>query len=160
MSAKHALRRAMAPNVFEAFRELVHAHDVPTLAARMGMQPGTLYNKAAAGDETHHQPTLRDVLLATTATGDLRVVQALAQTFGLATYDCASHATASDEALLELLTSLASQNGEFHRALGDALRLRRFSEGALRAIRGEAYDIVSALMTLVQRLEDYVDDAA
>lgn len=160
MAAKPAVRRAVAPNVFEAFRGLVYAHDVPALAGRMGMPPGTLYNKAAAGDETHHQPTLRDVLLATTVTGDLRVVEALAETFGLATYDAASHATASDEALLELLTTLAAENGEFHRALGEGLRARRFTPGALRAIRGEAYDIVSALMTLVQRLEDYVDDDA
>lgn len=157
MAAEHALRRAVAPNVFEAFRALVYAHEVPTLAARMGMQPGTLYNKAAASDDTHHQPTLRDVLLLTQATADTRVVEALAQTFGLATYDCASHATASDEALLELVTNLAGEHGEFHRALGDGLRAKRFTPGALRAIRGEAFDIVSALMTLVQRLEDYVD---
>jgi hypothetical protein len=157
MAAKHALRRAVAPNVFEAFRTLVFRGDVPTLAAQMGLKPGTLYNKADAGDDTHSQPTLRDVVLATQATGDLRVVEALAEMFGRATFDCAQHESTSDEALLDLVTNLAAESGDFHRELGHGLREKRFSAESLRVIRGEAFDIVSALMTLVRRLEDYVD---
>lgn len=159
MTANRALRRAMAPNVFEAFRQLVYAYGPEKLAPLMGLRVGTLYNKADADDESHNQPTLRDVLLASQITGDMRVLDALDETFGRAAYDCAQHLDTSDEDLLKLLTDLGSETGEFHRALSLGLRERRFSVNTLRAIRGEAFDIVSALMVLVHRLEAYVDDA-
>ena len=158
MPNNYALRRAYAPDVFEAFRQLVLLQDVPHLAARMGYRTGTLYNKAEAGDDTHNQPTLRDVVLVTEITQDLRVVQALAETFGHATFDAQSLATASDEELLTLLADMGAESGEFHTALAAGLRQRRFSAATMRAIRGEALDIVSALMTLLHRLEGYVDD--
>lgn len=157
MSGNYALRRAIAPNVFEAFRQLVYLGDVQQLAARMGLRPGTLYNKADASDDSHNQPSLRDVVLATEITGDMRVVDAINGMFGRASYDCATHDGTSDEALLELLAELGAQNGEFHMALAAGLKQKRFTVDTLRAIRGEAFDIVSALMTLVVRLEDYVD---
>lgn len=160
MTANRALRRATAPNVFEAFRQLVYAYGPDKLAPLMGLRIGTLYNKADADDDSHNQPTLRDVLLATQITGDMRVLDALNETFGRAAYDCAQHDHTSDEALLQLLADLGSETGEFHRALAEGLRARRFSLDALRAIRGEAFDIVSALMVLVSRLEAYVDDDA
>lgn len=59
MPKNYALRRQHAPNVFEAFRQVVLLQDVPALAARMGLRPGTLYNKADAGDDPHKQPRLR-----------------------------------------------------------------------------------------------------
>lgn len=157
MSSKRALRRALAPNVFEAFRQLVYLGDVEELATFMGVKVGTLYNKADASDETHNQPTLRDVIQATRVRGDLRVIDALNSMFGRAAYDCAKHESTSDEALLELLTALGTESGEFHTALSAGLKEKRFTVATLRAIRGEAFDIVSALMALVTRLEDYVD---
>lgn len=152
------VRRALAPDVFEAFREVVYSHGVQKLAPKMGLRPGTLYNKADAGEDTHAQPTLRDVVHLTQATGDMRVLDALDEMFGRAAFDCLPHADASDEELLHLLADLGSETGEFHQALANGLRARRFTTPVLRAIRGEAYDIVSALMTLVRRLEAYVDD--
>lgn len=53
---------------FEAFRQLAYTFGVAELAQHMGLKPGTLYNKADADEETHHQPTLRDVVLATRLT--------------------------------------------------------------------------------------------
>lgn len=158
MSRNHAMRRSLAPDVFNAFREVVYAHGVDKLAPMMGLRPGTLYNKADASDDTHHQPTLRDVVHLTQATADMRVLDALDEMFGRAAFDCVQHASASDEELLHLLADVGKESGEFHRALGDGLRAKRFSPQALRAIRGEAFDIVAAVMTLVQRLEAYVDD--
>lgn len=158
MTANRALRRAAAPNVFEAFRQVVYGYGVDRLAPLMGLKVGTLYNKADADDASHHQPTLRDVLLATQITGDMRVVDALCESLGSARFDCAQFEGTSDMDLLELLADLGSETGEFHRALADGLAAKRFSPQALASIRGEAFDIVSALMVLVQRLEDYVDD--
>lgn len=159
MGKKYVLQRARALDVFEAFRQAVMlSGDVPALAARMGYRPGTLYNKAEAGDDTHNQPTLRDVVLVTEITGDMRIVDALANTFGRATFSTAGRAQATDEELLTLLADMGAETGEFHTALAQGLRARRFTPQVNRAIRGEAMDIVAALMTLLHRLEDYVDD--
>lgn len=158
MAQKYALHRRHAADVFEAFRQAVMlSGNVPALAARMGLRPGTLYNKAEAGDDTHNQPTLRDVVLVTEITGDMRVVEALAATFGLATFDTAGQAQASDEELLTLLADMGRETGEFHGALAQGLRDHRFSLQAMAHIRREAMDIVAALMTVLHRLEDYVD---
>lgn len=158
MNPNRALRRAVAPNVFEAFRQVVYTHGPDRLAPLMGIALGTLYNKADAGDETHAQPTLRDVVHLTQITKDMRVLDALNEMFERAAFDCSKRAGATDEELLHLLADLGAENGQFHRALSDGLRARRFTPEVLLTIRAEAFDIVSALMTLVQRLEGYVDD--
>lgn len=145
-------------NPFEAFRQLAYSFGVPELAQLMGIKPGTLYNKADADEDTHHQPTLRDVVLATRLSGDMRVLDSLDAQFGRAAFDVTPMAHVSDEALLELLTRLGSETGEFHAALHRALVDKRFSAEELCLIRAEAFDMVSALMTLVQRLEGLVDD--
>jgi hypothetical protein len=145
--------------VHEAFRAVVHDYGVEYLAGVLGVRPGTLYNKADGGDEAHNQPNLRDVVQVTQATGDMRIVEAMAETFGLATFACTPTRTASDEALLELLTTLGAEHGEFHQALGAALSGKRFTLEAYLRIRSEAFDVVSALMTLVQRVEGLLDDA-
>ena len=70
MNRRNHARRGAAPNVFEAFRETVYRHGVEKLAPLIGLRPGTLYNKADADDESHNQPTLRDVVLLTQITRD------------------------------------------------------------------------------------------
>lgn len=158
MRANHALRRNTAPNVFEAFRAVVYRYGVEQMAAAIGQRPGTLYNKADAGDDTHNQPTLRDVLLVTRTSGDMAVLDALNETFGRAAYDVAQHANTSDEALLDLMADLGAESGDFHRAIAQGLRARRFSPETMRTIRGEAFDLISAVMVLVHRLEGLVDE--
>jgi len=157
LTGKYALRRDTAPDVYEAFRAAVYTYGVPELAKAMGLRPGTLYNKADAGDESHNQPTLRDAVLVTSITGDMRIVEALAESFGRSTFDVLSFTEASDQALLELVTKLGQESGEFHAALHEGLAARQFDMRQLRVIRAEAMDIVSALMTLVARVEGYVD---
>lgn len=158
MASNRAVRHRHAPDVFEAFRSVVFAADVQKLAPLMGLRPGTLYNKAEASEETHNQPTLRDVVLATQITGNMAVLDALDAAFGRASFDCLQYEGTSDAALLELLANLGAESGEFHQALGSGLAAKRFSPEVFRAIRGEALDMVSALMTLVHRLEDMVDE--
>lgn len=145
-------------NPFEAFRHLVYLHDVPTLARDMGLRPGTLYNKADADAESHNQPTLRDVVQITQRTGDTRVLDALNEMFDRAAFDVAPLTHASDEALLELITRMGTESGEFHKAVHDALVNRDFTRKHLQQIRGEAFDLVGALMTLVARVEGLLDE--
>lgn len=143
---------------FEAFRQLVYTAGVPELAVQMGLKPGTLYNKADADEETHHQPSLRDVVLATRLTGDMRVVDALNEHFGRAAFDVTPHMGLSDEALLELFLTLGKEVGEFHGVSRSALLDRNFNRQSMNVIRAEAFDMVSALMTLVNRLEGLLDE--
>ena len=145
-------------NPFEAFRQLVYTCGVVELAQQMGIKPGTLYNKADADEETHHQPTLRDVLLATRLTGDYRVLDSLNEQFGRAAFDVTPHKQLSDEALLELFLNLGKEVGEFHSVARSALMDRNFNVRSLNVIRAEAFDMVSALMTLVARLEGLLDE--
>lgn len=145
-------------NPHEAFRQLCYAHGVPALAEKMGLKPGTLYNKADSDDDTHHQPTLRDVLLATRLTDDYRVLDALDAAFGRAAFDTRFAGQTSDEALLELLTGFGEQVGDFHRVLREALLDRRFSAMELVQVRAESLDVIGALLTLVHRIEGLVDD--
>lgn len=145
-------------NPHEAFRQLCYAHGVPALAEKMGLKPGTLYNKADSDDDTHHQPTLRDVLLATRLTDDLRVLDAMDAAFGRASFDTRYEGTVSDEALLELLAGFGEQVGDFHRALREALLDRKFSSMELVQIRAESLDVIGALLTLVRRIEGLVDE--
>lgn len=151
------VRADAAPDVFEAFRQVVLGYGVPQLAPLMGVRPGTLYNKADSSEDAHHQPTLRDVVQVTQITGDFRILDALNGMFGRAAFDCQPMAEASDQDLLDLLATLGVANGGFHAALRDGLRERRFTAQALRTTRAEAYDMVAALMTLLRRLEDFVD---
>lgn len=144
-------------NPFEAFRQLVYLHDVRRLAPQMGMKAGTLWNKADADADSHNQPTLRDVVALTQLTGDTRVLDALNEMFGRAAFDVSPHAQVSDAALLELLTQLGIEKGEFHQALHDALTDGRFTAKELQLIRGRAFDLVGALMTLVARVEGLLD---
>ncbi|MBY0236841.1 MAG: hypothetical protein K2W93_17805 [Burkholderiaceae bacterium] len=161
MAANYALRRSMGADVYEAFRQLVMGHGaegVVELANFLGQKPGTLYNKADAGDDTHAQPTVRDLIQATFYRSDLRCVFALNRMFGQVCFDAAQYENTSDEALLELLAKLGQESGEFHGALGEGLKAKRFTPEMARRIRAEAFDVVSVLMTLVTRIEDYVDE--
>lgn len=145
-------------NPFEAFRQLCYATGVTDLAAQMGIKPGVLYNKADADDDTHHQPTLRDVMLATRVTGDFRVLDAMNEAFGRACFDAAQFESVSDAALLELFLDYGKEGGEFCEAMGDALKKRTFTAAEFVAVRSEALDVVAALMTLVARMEGLVDE--
>lgn len=155
MPSKHEIDHA---NPFEAFRRLVYRHDVKRLAPQMGMKAGTLYNKADADSDSHNQPTLRDVVALTQLTGDYSVLDALNEMFGRAAFDAVSHADVSDAALLELLTQLGIEKGDFHQALHDALTDGKFSLQELQRIRATAFDLVAALMTLVARVEGLRDE--
>lgn len=145
-------------NPFEAFRQLVYTFGVGELAPQMGLKPGTLYNKADADEDTHHQPSLRDVVLATRLTGDMRVLDALNEHFGRAAFDVTRMGKLSDDALLELFTEFGSESGEFCTAVRTGLRKNRFGAHDFVLVRNEAMDVISALMTLVTRMEGLVDE--
>lgn len=157
MNFKH-VPNGQPANPFEAFRQLVYTFGVVELAPQMGLKPGTLYNKADADEDTHHQPSLRDVVLATRLTGDMRVLDALNEHFGRAAIDVRNLGELSDSAVLELVNNMDVQKGELAAAMRDAFADDRFSAHDFVLINAEAMDLIGAVMTLVTRLKGLIDD--
>lgn len=149
---------AVPESPFEAFRLVAYTFGVEKLANRLGMNRGTLYNKADADVESHHQPTLRDVIAITRETGDMRILDSLDRLFDRAAYDVTPGLPVNDSALMELLCQVGSESGAMHQALLKGLGDGKFGLADLRAVRGEAFDVINAVLNFVWRLEGLVDD--
>lgn len=147
-------------NAFEAFRQLVYSFGVVELAGRMGVKPGTLYNKADADEETHHQPTLRDVVLASRLTDDMRVIDALNESFGRASFDISHMGEVSDKALLELVLRSTVEYGEYHKAALTAIEADRFDPHHFVLMKAELMEAICAMLTLNKRFEGLIDARA
>jgi hypothetical protein len=157
MSEKYAAGR-VAASPQEAFRDVVYDFGAKALAAQLVMKPGTLYNKAEADADSHHQPTLRDVINVTRVTGDFRILDSLDHLFNRAAYDLTPGLEVSDAAVLDLLCRVNSENGHMHAALTAGLADGKFTRAELAAVRGEAFELITAVLTFVHRLEGMVDD--
>ena len=142
---------------FDAFRAVATAYGVKDLAERLSMKPGTLWNKVDADVESHHQPTLRDVIAITRETQDMRVLESLNRLFDRATIDLRP-GPVSDEAVLELLLRVSSEKGQMAQALRNGYADTRFCREDYQAVRGEAFDLINAVLDFVQRLEGLVDE--
>ena len=148
---------AVPESPFEAFRRVVYTAGAESLANRLGMNRGTLYNKADADVESHHQPTMRDVIAVTRETGDMRILESLDRMFGRAGYEM-TPGPVSDVALMELLCVVCSEHGAMNHALMTGLADKKFDREELRKVRAEAHDLINAVLNFVQRLEGLVDD--
>lgn len=147
---------AVPESPFEAFRLVAYAYDVKRLADRLGMNRGTLYNKCDADVDSHHQPTLRDVIAITRETQDMRILESLNRLFDRASIDMRP-GPVSDEALLELLLRVSSEKGQMAQALRSGLADKQFCHADYMAVRAEAFDLINAVLDFVQRLEGLVD---
>jgi hypothetical protein len=147
-------------DVFDAFRRVVHdyPHGVEKLASRMAMSPGVLYNKANNNESTHHKPTLGDAVLASLATGDHRILHAFASTVGEVCIPLPDFSKVSDSALLELITRIGAEGGDFHHAINQGMADRRYRRSEHDAVKAEAYEFISAICEAVARLEGLIDD--
>lgn len=157
MRRKHDTQPAV-PTPYDAFKHLVYSYGPEDMARQLLMRVGTLYNKADADSDSHNQPTLRDVVRVTQVSKNYLVLDALEFMFNRTSVDLNDMAHLSDDALLELLTRLGRESGEFHAALHNALQAKQFSRDAYERVRLEAHDMVSALMTLLARVEGLVDE--
>lgn len=148
---------AVPQNPQEAFRQVVYAYGAKEMAAALLMNEGTLHNKCNADEDSHHKPTLKDVMHVTRVSGDTRILESLDRMFGRAGYDVTPGAV-SDAALLELLCKVSSESGAMHQAVLAGLQDERFTAVELQAVRAEAYDVINAVLGFVQRLEGLLDD--
>jgi hypothetical protein len=148
---------AVPVNPFEAFKAVCYRFGVERLADELSLKKGTLYNKCDADAESHHQPTLRDVIAITRQTGDHRILDSLDRFFDRASYDASPPELCSDDALLELLLRVGREQGALCHAVHRALEDGKFSAGEFQDIRTEAFDLISQVLAFVQRLEGLVD---
>lgn len=155
----HAVAKDEVPaNPYEAFRLVVTRYGVKNMADRTGMKAGTLWNKADADVESHHQPTLRDVINVTRESGDTTVLDSLDRLFDRAAFALAPPETCSDEALLDLLLKVGTDHGDLCTAVRHALADQKFTRQDMQKVRSEAFDLVSQVLAFVHRLEGFIDD--
>lgn len=149
-------------DVFEAFYRVVHdyAPGVPKLAAKMGMPAGTLYNKANHNDNenNHNKPTLADAVLVSVLAGDHRVLYSFAHTLGEVCFPVPNLSQVSDTALLELITKIGAEGGDFYQAVNAALADGDFSPREFRRIEHEALEFIGAIVESVARMKGLVDE--
>jgi|GEM_PF-788416 len=159
------MRSRTPSDVYEAFHRVVHDYNggeqdgggVPALARLMGMPPGTLYNKAntSENDNNHNKPTLKDVVLATILSGDVRIIQSLCHTAGGVFYRLPDLSDFSTDALLLHLTRIEAESGDFYSCIDKSLRQDSdLTHKEFQAIEAEAHQWVAAILETVHRLRE------
>lgn len=156
MSRKPAADGAVPGSPQEAFRTVVYAYGARDMAAALMMNLGTLHNKCHADEDSHHKPTLQDVVNVTRVSGDTRILESLDRLFGRAGYDLAP-GDVSDVALIELLCKISGEHGQMHQAVLSGLQFERFTIERMQLVRAEAFDVINAILNFVQRMEGLVD---
>jgi hypothetical protein len=153
-------RKVLPKDVHEAARSLALEYGVERLAAETGTPPGTIYNKinTHGGPEAHHKPTLADALIWQRLSGDHRILHAEAQTLGEVCFPLPDLSQVSDAALLELLTKVGAEGGDFHRAINSALSDGRFTRKEIVSIRKEGFEFIAAIAEAMERMEGLVDE--
>lgn len=141
-------------NARDAFHLTVH--EAPggceALAVRMGMSAAVLRNKANVNSVTN-KPMLDDVDRAMGITGDHRVLHALAQNHGYVCFRMGDEATASDMAVLELVTQVWTTNGEVGAEVNRTLADGRVDRHEVERVRAAVYRAQQALLEVVARLD-------
>lgn len=144
-------------DVNDAVYRLVKAYGADRLSAKTGTPAGTIHNKANPHDTGHHKPTLSDVLIWTQITHDYQVVEALCRALDGVFVPLHSRQYASDVELLELVLQRDRQQAEFADALLAGLSDGTISDDDFQACRKEGFDVITAWLELLGRLEGMVD---
>jgi hypothetical protein len=144
-------------NALDAFHSTVHSYPggCEALAARMGVVPAVLRNKANPNFE-HNKPTLADADLVMALSGNFAVLHALALNHGHVCVKVETDVTAADMAIFALLAKSVAAHGdvggELYATLADGIvephEVQRFEEAAYRA--------TAVLKSMVQRLKGMV----
>ncbi len=140
-------------NVSDAFHQTVHGADggCEALAVRLGMSAAILRNKANPNTATN-KPMLDDIDRVMGITNDHRILHALAANHGFVCIKVESDVSASDMAVLEVVTRVWSANGsvgaEVHKALADG----RVEAHEVARVGEAIYDAQRALLELSSRL--------
>lgn len=143
-------------DVCDAAHLIAHHHPggVAALAARMGVNAGTLQNKLNPNSTSHHL-TLKESVLLQQATGNAAVLHAMAQQLG---YACVKATPAQDAGdPIEAFMALAMAHADFTRAAADALHGKdTVSKNELRRTTDMANELIGKVGALVSVLAQRV----
>jgi hypothetical protein len=147
-------------NVTDALHQTVHAYPggPEALAVRLGMQAQVLRNKANPRSSSN-RASLEDLDQILGITGDHRVLHALAHNHGYVCMQVQEDASASDMAVLELVTKIWAASGvvgaEVHATLADGIVEPHEVERVQQAV----YSLYGALGEMVSRLKGMTEPA-
>ena len=141
-------------NARDAFHATVHGAPggCEALAVRLGMSAAILRNKANVHHETN-KPMLDDVDRVMAITGDHRVLHALAKNHGYVCVKIDESATASDMAVLELVTQMMTTHGEVGAEIYRTLADGRVDQQELVRVRAAVYGAHKSLEEVLARLD-------
>lgn len=147
----------------QAVHDTVHQYRGPhgrrgatALAPRIGMNPGTLNNKAYPGHES--QLSLRESIPVQLVTGDFRILHAYADELNHLAVPRGDFSNTSDAELLDLYAKYHAQVGNAARAVSHALADGRVTRDEVRQVRAEFINAARANMEFVARLEAIAED--
>lgn len=141
-------------NTHDAFHETVHGAPggCEALAVRLGMSAAVLRNKANPNTAANIVG-LRDVERVMTLTENYSVLHALAQNHGHVCIQVESDASASDMAVLEMVTKVWSAGGEVAAEVHATLADGRVEPHEIVRVEASVYRTVQALNAMVARLK-------
>jgi len=141
----------------DAVYRTVHDFGPERLAEMTGTSAGVICNKANPNGTTPGLPTLAEALVWQAITRDYRILHAMARALGHVAIPLPDLSGVSDAALVEHLVRIHREGGEFHAALGRALRDRRIDAHDVQRIRTEACEWIAAIHEACGRIEGMVD---
>lgn len=131
---------------------LVHSNGgAAKLAPLVGIQPGTLCNKANPQQE--HDFTVRELVRLTAVTDDYCLLDAIETILGRVGVKVGEYSGSSDIELLDAWANVQAEEGETATAIRDALRDGRIDADELANIKREIFEDFSARLELLARLE-------
>jgi len=152
----------LAPDVLAAAQRICQdyrdqaGNGVPAIAAKMSVQPGTLYNKLNPGEGSHHKLTLQDLALITIISGDIAALQAYCRTLNCVCFPIPDYTGLADGALVELINRIYVEGGHFHAALAKGFDDGTLSDADYLHIERESLEWVGAIVEAKQRLRGMV----
>lgn len=126
-------------------------HGVEAVAARMGMPAGTLYNKLNLHEENYNKLSVRDLIQICTITGAVAIVQSFCRSFGCVCFPVPNLSGVTDEALLELITNIGAEGGDFYRAVNAALARKHCAAKDIAIVHKEGMEFIGAIAEAMER---------
>lgn len=141
-------------NTHDAFHDTVHSAPggCEALAVRLGMSPAVLRNKANP-NAVANVVALRDVERVMDLTSNYSVLHALAQNHGHVCIPVEGDASASDMAVLEMVTKVWSSGGEVAAEVHATLADGRVEPHEIVKVEAAAYRTIQALQAMISRLK-------
>ena len=126
------------------------------LAPRVGMNPGTLQNKAYHGHES--QLSLRESIPIQLQTGDFRILNTYCEELGFVAMPIGDFSGVSDLALLDLYADYHAEIGEAAWAISDSLADGRITRTEVRRVQRELMQATSAGLAFLARMEALAEE--